>query len=113
MSACGCACPCMCETQKVKAGEREGGEKGGTVEAADAGNEKLVVVKWREGEGGSMCESLGTDAGPASPQPISAWHKHPTPRLQPPSNSLTTAQTAWQRSKALPPNHIKVSLALH
>lgn len=113
MSACGCACPCMCETQKVKAGEREGGEKGGTVEAADAGNEKLVVVKWREGEGGSMCESLGTDAGPASPQPISAWHKHPTPRLQPPSNSLTMAQTAWQRSKALPLNHIKVSLALH
>lgn len=27
MSACGCACPCMCETQKVKAGERERGEK--------------------------------------------------------------------------------------
>lgn len=54
MSACGCACPCMCETQKVKAGERGGGrEKGGTVEAADARNEKLVVVKWREGEGGA------------------------------------------------------------
>lgn len=43
---------------------------------------------------------------------VSSWHKHATPRLKPPSNSLTMAQTAWQGSKALPLNHIKVSLAL-
>lgn len=73
-------------------------------------------LRWRGGEGDGgvgacVCESMGTDAWFCIP--VSARHKHTSPHLQAPSNSLAVAQTGWQRSKALPLNHIKVSLVLH
>lgn len=65
---------------------------------------------WQSGEK-VMGKLVGTDAGLASLQPLSAWHKKGTHTN--PLFSLGMAQTAWQRSKALPLNHIKVRLALH
>lgn len=74
------------------------------------GMKSRSVVKWREGEG-RVWEHNAALCIPAARLGLAQTRQALVSSL--PSNGLTVAQTAWQPSKALPLNHIKVSLALH
>lgn len=111
---CVCACPCLWETGKVEVVEvennknkRETVNKKSPSRKVNAGNEKLTEEKWEAGDGGPVCQSPGTSAA-CSPslQRFLARHKQP-------NTSAAPFRTGWQESKALPLNHIKVSVAQH
>lgn len=97
------------EKERKERGKKEGWDRGSRCREWKAGWGKVEgrwgrACVWESGNRRWSCipaasSRLGTNTLP--------------PRLQPPSNSLTMAQTDWQGSKALPLNHIKVSLALH